>query len=99
MPLGGLQDELDEILGRRTQRRLSVWSIYPYSEVGDYDIGEPMYCANLGDIVVCSEFKQALEEVENEEGIVIHPTESMDINDCLLVAGQSLIDYEGISKR
>lgn len=30
-------------------RILSVWAIYPYSEVGDYDIGEPEYCANLGD--------------------------------------------------
>ena len=80
-------------------RTLSVWAVYPYSEVGDYDIGEPVYYAKFGDIVLCPEFKQAIIEVEKEEGIVIHSTDSIDLNDCLLVAGQSLIDYEGISKR
>ena len=80
-------------------RRLSIWAVYPYSEVGDYDIGDPVYYAKLADIVLCPEFKQAIEEVRKEEGIVIHSTDSIDLNDCLLVAGQSLIDYEGMAKR
>lgn len=80
-------------------RELSVWAIYPYSEVGDYDIGEPVYYAKLSDIALCPEFKQAIEEVQEEEGVVIHSNEGIDLNDCLLVAGHSLIDYEGIAKR
>ncbi len=80
-------------------RELSVWAKYPYSEVGDYDIGEPVYYANLEDIALCPEFKQAIEKVQEEEGIVIHPTTGIDLNDCLLVAGHSLIDYEGIAER
>lgn len=80
-------------------RRLRVWAIYPNSEVGDYDIGEPVYYAKLVDIVLCPEFKQAIKKVQEEEGIVIHSDGGIDLNDCLLVAGHSLIDYEGIAKR
>lgn len=80
-------------------RMLKVWAIYPNSEVGDYDIGEPVYYAKLADIVLCPEFKQAIKKVQEEEGIVIRSDGGIDLNDCLLVAGHSLIDYEGIAKR
>lgn len=80
-------------------RELSVWAIYPYSEVGDYDIGEPVYYAKLADIALCPEFKQAIEKVQEEEGIAIHSNGGIDLNDCLFVAGHSPVDYEGIAKR
>ena len=80
-------------------RELSVWAIYPYSEVGDYDIGEPVYYAKLADIALCPEFKQAIEKVQEEEGVAIHSNGGIDLNDCLFVAGHSPVDYEGIAKR
>ncbi len=80
-------------------RELSVWAIYPYSEVGDYDIGEPVYYAELADIALCPEFKQAIEKVQEEEGVAIHSNGGIDLNDCLFVAGHSPVDYEGIAKR
>ena len=80
-------------------RKLSVWAIYPYSEVGDYDIGEPVYYAKLADIVICPEFKQAIERVRQEEGVDIHSTDTIELNDCLLVTGHSPIDYDDIENR
>lgn len=88
------QDEIEY-----KDRKLSVWAIYPYSEVGDYDIGEPVYYAKLADIALCPEFKQAIEKVQEDEGVAIHSNGGIDLNDCLFVAGHSPVDYEGIAKR
>ena len=80
-------------------RKLSAWAVYPYSEVGDYDIGPAVYCVGLGDLAVCPEFRQAVRAVEEEEGFRFQVAASIFLNDCLTIVGKAPVDFNEVIKR
>ena len=80
-------------------RELKTWDIYPYSEVGDYDIGPAVHCVGLEDLAVCSEFLQAVRAVEEEERFRFQVAASISLNDCFTIAGRTAVDFAEIAKR
>lgn len=79
-------------------RELSTRTVYQNSEVWDFDIWEWTNCVSLGDITMYPEFYQAIQEVEKDEWINFHITESIWLNDCLIVAWKREINFKDIAQ-
>lgn len=78
-------------------RELWAWTVYQQSEVWDFDIWKWTYCVSLGDLTIFPEFFQAVKEVEKEEWINFHITESIWINDCLTIAWKKWINFKQLA--
>ncbi len=78
-------------------RDFSSRTVYPNSEVWDYELWEWIDCVNLWDVAVFPEFLQAVQEIEREEWIKFHITESIWISDCLLIAWKEWINFKDMA--
>ena len=90
-----VNSELDKI--EYNNRELWAWTVYQQSEVWDFEIWEWTYCVSLGDLAIFPEFFQAVKEVEKEEWINFHITESVWINDCLAIAWKKWINFKQLA--
>lgn len=79
-------------------RELSTRTVYQNSEVWDFDIWEWTYCVSLGDIAIYPDFYKAIKEVEKEEWINFHITESIWLDDCLSMIWKSLINFKEVAE-
>ena len=80
-------------------RKLSTWTVYQNSEVWDFDIWEWINCISLWDITVCPKFFQAVKKVEKDEWINFYITESIWLNDCLIIAWKKEVNFKEIAEK